>query len=53
MKVVVDNFSYKGKYYDKFECELPVSDLNSISSKELSAMFTEQIDIFEGRKESH
>lgn len=43
MKVKVDNFSYKGHYFEEWECEIPDTNEN-MSDVEISKMFTEKLD---------
>ena len=43
MKVKVDNFSYKGRYFEEWECEIPEVNEN-MSGVEISRLFTEKLD---------
>ena len=43
MKIKVDNFSYKGRYFEEWECDIPEVNENT-SDKEKIKKFTEKLD---------
>ena len=44
MKVIIDDFNYKGKHYDKFECDLPQFEiLEDVDDESLVECITESL----------
>lgn len=47
MKIILDNFNYKGHHFDRYEVEWPqVSNLDEVPEERVTEYITESLDKF-------
>lgn len=47
MKIILDNFKYKGRHFDHYECELPqVANLEDVPEDRLTEYICESLNQF-------
>lgn len=47
MKIILDNFNYKGKHFDRYECDLPqVTNVDELPEDKIIEYIIENLEEF-------
>ena len=47
MKIIIEDFNYKGHHFKKYECEMPtIKDVNDVPEEKIVEYVCESLDTF-------